>query len=69
MSWTMPRLSAAAPHTVQMNVMASIGKSSFAVFLYHTGGADRKDGQWAKKDRLSAVFSVKFVMGSDLRNS
>ena len=45
MSWTMPRLSAAAPHTVQMNVMASIGKSSFAVFLYHTGGADRKNGQ------------------------
>ena len=35
----------AAPHTVQMNVMASIGKSSFAVFLYHTGGADRKNGQ------------------------
>lgn len=32
MSCTMPRLSAAAPHRVQMNVMASIVKSSFMFF-------------------------------------
>ena len=45
MSCTMPRLSAAAPHRVQMNVMASIVKSSFAVFLYCTAGIVPKNGQ------------------------
>ena len=53
----MPRLSAAAPHTVQMNVMASIGKSSFAVFCIipeeQTGKTDSERKKTAERRSFS----------------